>query len=238
MRQLILDTETTGLYPERGHRIIEFAALEMIDRRLTGNSLHLYINPECLIDPEASKIHGITDADVRDKPIFKDVVLEIIEFIKDSQLIIHNAKFDLSFMDYQFKLMNLGITADHVDSVIDTLIMARQKFPGGKNSLDALCDRFNIDRANRNYHGALIDCGLLSDVYLALTKEQISLIQDERTTVKNVNHNNFKRINSSDLNLKVVNPSQEELELHQKYLDNLNKSSNGNCLWIKNSSSS
>ncbi|HMT02745.1 MAG TPA: DNA polymerase III subunit epsilon, partial [Burkholderiales bacterium] len=155
MRQLILDTETTGLYPEKGHRIIEFAALEMIDRKLTGNYLQLYINPEREIDADATKIHGIKNEDVIDKPVFAELVEQIIEYIKDAELIIHNAKFDLSFMDYQFKLHDYQPTQNYVKNIIDTLNMARQKFPGGKNSLDALCDKFNIDRSKRDYHGAL-----------------------------------------------------------------------------------
>lgn len=233
MRQLILDTETTGLYPEKGHRIIEFAALEMIDRKLTGNYLQLYINPEREIDEDATKIHGIKNEDVRDKPVFKELVEQIIEYIKDAELIIHNAKFDLSFMDYQFKMHNYQTTQNYVRNVIDTLNMARQKFPGGKNSLDALCDRFNIDRTKRDYHGALIDCALLADVYLALTREQISLLADEQN---NINSSlDFKQIDTSKLNLKIIEPNEKELALHNEYLKVLDKESHGKSLWLKKS---
>ncbi len=236
MRQLILDTETTGLYPEKGHRIIEFAALEMIDRKLTGNYLQLYINPEREIDADATKIHGIKNEDVIDKPVFRELVEQIIEYIKDAELIIHNAKFDLSFMDYQFKLHNYQSTQNYVKNVIDTLNMARQKFPGGKNSLDALCDKFNIDRSKRDYHGALIDCALLADVYLALTREQISLLADEQNNISN--SIDFKQIDTSKLNLKIIEPNSEELALHNEYLKVLDKESHGKSLWLKKSENS
>jgi len=237
MRQLIVDTETTGLDPVLGHRIIEFAALEMIDRKLTGHSLHLYINPERAIDPAAIKIHGIKDEDVLDKPVFKDIVKEIIAYIAGAELIIHNAKFDLNFMDYQFKLEGMGPTDDYTMGVTDTLLMARQKFPGSKNSLDALCDRFSIDRSNRDYHGALIDCHLLAYVYLALTREQISLLNSEimANTVENYQ---FVKVESTRLNLKVLSPTPEEAKLHTDYLSTLDKLTHGQSAWfnkIKNS---
>lgn len=231
MRQLIVDTETTGLNPVLGHKIIEFAALEMIDRKLTGNSLHIYINPERLIEVEASNIHGITDEDVKDKPIFKDVVNDIISYISDAELIIHNAKFDIGFMDHQFSELGLGLTKDYVNNVVDTLMLARQKFPGGRNSLDALCDKFNIDRSNREYHGALIDCHLLAHVYLTLTREQISLLQTE-TVVSIAEEYNFTKIDSSSLNLKILMSTDEEQNLHNKYLHSLNQLSNGKCIWF------
>jgi len=231
MRQLILDTETTGLDPEEGHRIIEFAALEMIDRKLTGNSLHLYINPQRSIDPEATRIHGITDDQVMDKPKFSEVVKEIIAYISGSQLIIHNAKFDLSFMNYQFTMENMGVTEDYVDGVIDTLVMARKKFPGSKNNLDALCDRFNVDRSNRDYHGALIDCRLLADVYLALTREQISLLGDDKHSDK-LTQFEFNPIDTAKLNLKVIHATELELSEHTKYLETLDKITKGGSLWF------
>lgn len=231
MRQLILDTETTGLEVAKGHRIIEFAAVEMIDRKLTGNHLHLYINPERAIDPDATRIHGIKDSDVLDKPVFAEVVSEITDYIKDSELIIHNAKFDLSFLNYQFNLEKYDLVDSYVKEVIDTLVLARSKFPGSKNNLDALCDRFKISRENRNYHGALIDCHLLADVYLALTREQISLLGEEEKK-QNTASQNFERIDVSTLNLKVVHPNSEENKLHDEYLKSLDKSSKGNSSWF------
>ena len=230
IRQLILDTETTGLKVEDGHRIIEFAALEMYDRKLTGNKLHLYINPEREIDFGATKIHGITNDQVADKPTFAEVFEEIKEFIKGSELIIHNAKFDMGFLNYQFNLVEKGKTADsYINSVIDTLTMARQKFPGGKNNLDALCDRFKVDRAARDYHGALIDCRLLADVYLNLTREQINLLEQPTTTK---NQYKFSKIDTTKLDLQVISSTPEEDQLHLAYLEELNKSSKGNSPWF------
>lgn len=233
MRQLIIDTETTGLEVARGHRIIEFAALEMVDRRLTGKHLHLYINPERKIDEGASKIHGINDADLVDKPLFSSVVQDIIKFITDAELIIHNAKFDLGFLNYQFNLENLGTIDDYVNGVIDTLIIARQKFPGSKNNLDALCDRFKISRTNREYHGALVDCRLLSDVYLALTREQISLLASDDN--KESEKNEFAKLDTTGLNLKIIHPTETENKLHSEYLNTLNKISHGKSMWFNKS---
>lgn len=234
-RQLILDTETTGLKPEDGHRIIEFAALEMVNRKLTGRYLHLYINPERSIDAGAARVHGITDEQVRDKPKFNEVVHQIIEFIQDSELIIHNAKFDMGFLNYQFNLERksnpLINTVDfYIKNVIDTLSIARQKFPGSKNNLDALCDRFKISRAGRDYHGALIDCQLLSDVYLSLTREQINLLGEDSTAT--LNKYKFDKINTSDLNLITIRPSMQEEEQHQLQLQELDKVSKGQSAWF------
>ncbi|MBP9743187.1 MAG: DNA polymerase III subunit epsilon [Burkholderiales bacterium] len=236
MRQLVLDTETTGLKAEDGHRIIEFAALEMINRKLTGKYLHLYINPERAIDEGAMKVHGITDEQVADKPKFREVIHQIIEFIQDSELIIHNAKFDMGFLNYQFNLegkRNLQIKPvdSYIRGVIDTLTIARQKYPGGRNNLDALCDRFKIDRASRDYHGALIDCRLLSDVYLALTREQINLLETEGDSSQ-LDKNHFVKLDTSGFNLIVVRATTEEEELHLKYLDELNNISKGQSVWF------
>ena len=231
MRQLIIDTETTGLDPKNGHRIIEFAALEMIDRKLTGNSLHLYINPERSIDAEAAKIHGITDEMVVDKPTFSQVVKEIIAYIAGAELIIHNAKFDLSFLDYQFTSENMGVTEDYSLGIIDTLVIARRKFPGGKNNLNALCDRFNINRSHRDYHGALVDCKLLADVYLILTREQISLLGESNHATSQIEYE-FQQIDTNKLNLKVTPPTLIEIEEHTKYLERLDKASKGDSLWF------
>lgn len=231
MRQLILDTETTGLEVAKGHRIIEFAAVEMVNRKLTGNHLHLYINPERSIDPGASKVHGITDADVADKPTFSEVVGQIADYIKDAELIIHNAKFDLSFLNYQFNLEKHELIDSYVKDVIDTLVIARKKFSGAKNNLDALCDRFKISRENRNYHGALIDCHLLAEVYLALTREQISLLgEEENKNTKKKQH--FEKLDVSGLNLKIIHPNPDENKLHDEYLKSLDKASHGKSAWF------
>ncbi len=232
MRQLIVDTETTGLDVVKGHRIIEFAALEMVDRRLTGNSLHLYINPERSIDEGAARIHGITDDDVRDKPTFSHVVNEIVNYIADAELIIHNAKFDLGFLNYQFNLENVGVVDQHVAGVIDTLVLSRQKFPGSKNNLDALCDRFSVNRTNRGYHGALIDCHLLAEVYLALTREQISLLGNDEANNKKMATNVFEKIDTTGLNLKIIHPNNDENVQHDAYLSILDKISHGKSTWF------
>lgn len=237
MRQLILDTETTGLEAAKGHRIIEFAAIEMIDRKLTGKSLHLYINPECPIDPGATRVHGITDADVANEPKFSEVVGQIADYIKDADLIIHNAKFDLSFMNYQFNLEKYDLVDTYIHDVIDTLILARKKFPGSKNTLDALCDRFKISRENRNFHGALIDCHLLADVYLALTREQISLLGDEEKKAHD-NQGVFVRLETGGFNLKIIHPNSTESAQHEEYLKALDKASNGSSAWFNRVKSS
>jgi len=230
MRQLILDTETTGFDPKTGDRIVEFAALEMIDRKLTGNSLQLFINPERAIPTAATNIHGITDDMVRDKPIFNDVVEQIIEFISGAELIIHNAKFDISFMDYQFIDSGKLTTNNYVAGVIDTLQIARSKFFGARNSLDALCDRFEVDRSNRTYHGALIDCDLLAEVYLALTKEQMSLIENE--VIGHQEAMKFTEFTGNDQLIRLSATKQDMMD-HLEYLDKLDRASKGNCVWKK-----
>ncbi|MEN9946400.1 MAG: polymerase subunit epsilon, partial [Pseudomonadota bacterium] len=171
-RQLLLDTETTGFKPSEGHRIIEFAAVEMINNKLTGKSLHLYFNPERNIPFEATKVHGITIQQVQNKPVFSQCVNQILQFINGAELIIHNAKFDVEFLDHHFLACGKNITLDYVSKITDSLQIARNKFPGAKNSLDALCDRFNVDRSHRGYHSALLDCELLAKVYLKLLSNE------------------------------------------------------------------
>lgn len=231
IRQLILDTETTGFDPVEGHRIIELAALEMLDRKLTGNSLHLYFNPERDIPIEATNVHGLTLKDVAHQPTFREQVDQVITFIEGAELIIHNAKFDLNFLDHHFNELNKKPTQAYAAGVIDTLLMARNKFPGSKNNLDALCDRFNVDRSNRNYHGALVDCELLSQVYINLTREQISLLAEEKSKTNSSNHK-FRIIdNPNQYNFVNVKISPEEQELHNNYLEQLKKTSKDKCIW-------
>lgn len=228
-RQLLLDTETTGFEPKEGHRIIEFAALEMIDRELTGRSLHLYFNPERDIPIEATNVHGITLEQVADELPFRERVGEILEFIADAELIIHNAKFDLKFLDHHLHELGKEPTLSYAANSVDTLDMARGKFPGGRNSLDALCDRFEVDRSNRSYHGALIDCELLFHVYIALTREQISLLGDEYQL--NGQKFTYEKIDTSKYSLPKVIISAEEYDLHGEYLKKLDRISKGNSLW-------
>lgn len=233
VRQLLLDTETTGFEAKEGHRIIEFAALEMIDRELTGNYLHLYFNPERDIPIEATNVHGITLEQVQNKPTFREKVDEIINYIDGAELIIHNAKFDLAFLDHHFTELGRKKTLEYATSSIDTLAIARSKFPGAKNNLDALCDRYNVDRSNRNYHGAVIDCELLFHVYIGLTREQISLLgEDKHGGTARVE---YSRLNTSKYKLAPVNIDEHENQAHLDYLKQLDKASKGNCLWFNRS---
>ena len=175
MRQIVLDTETTGLEPGEGHRIIEIGCVEIVDRRLTGRHFHVYINPERKVDAGALEVHGLSDEFLADKPLFADVADAFIEFIQDSELIIHNAAFDIGFLDHELKLLQAhGCIADHC-GVVDTLLMARKKHPGQRNSLDALCKRYGVDNSQRELHGALLDAEILADVYLLMTGGQTSL---------------------------------------------------------------
>ncbi len=176
MRQIVLDTETTGIDPKQGHRIIEIGCVELINRKLTGNTFHTYVNPMREIEAEAIEVHGITNEFLIGKPLFKDVAHEFIDFIKGSELIIHNAPFDIGFMDHEFALMQAKLPKTHdICSVLDTLVMARRMRPGQKNNLDALCRFYNVDNTHRTYHGALLDSEILADVYLYMTGGQTSL---------------------------------------------------------------
>jgi DNA polymerase III subunit epsilon len=175
MRQVFLDTETTGLMPEDGHRIIEIGCIEMVNRRLTDKRLHLYLHPEREIDPAASEVHGITLDQLQDKPKFRDVFQEVNDFLDGAELIIHNAPFDMGFLEHEFSLAGQPALRPRIAGIIDTLVMAKQQFPGKRKSLDALCDRFGISNKHRVHHGALLDAGLLAEVYLAMTQGQDSL---------------------------------------------------------------
>ena len=235
IRQLILDTETTGLYHKSGDRLVEFAALEMIDRRFTGSSLHIYINPERDVPEEAAKVHGLDNEFLSDKPTFAKVGQQIADYLKGAELIIHNAPFDVGFLNMEFSRMGLPEIADLAFEVTDTLLMAKQRFPGQKNSLDALCNRFKIDRSERVLHGALIDCKLLGEVYLAMTREQYGLdinLQDSnpQTQTATNTHLNIER----PQNLKVLRASDEELTAHNAYLDNMTKQNGGQCVFRAN----
>lgn len=179
-RKIFFDTETTGISPQGGHRIIEVGCVEMINRRLTGNNFHRYINPERDIDAGALAVHGLSVEFLRDKPKFSEIIHDLIAYLKGSELIIHNAPFDTGFMDHEIRLANCGYQdLSHYCQIFDTLSFARRKHPGQKNSLDALCRRYNIDNSNRTLHGALLDSELLADVYCAMTREQVSLFNEK-----------------------------------------------------------
>ncbi|MBE0470338.1 MAG: DNA polymerase III subunit epsilon [Methyloprofundus sp.] len=229
-RQVVLDTETTGLNPKEGHRIIEIGCVELINRRLTDRKFHMYINPERKIDQGAIEVHGITNESLQDKPLFKDVADDFLDFIRGAELIIHNAPFDIGFMDHEFALLEQGIgKTEEFCTVFDSLVYARKKHPGQRNSLDALCKRYGIDNSHRDLHGALLDAEILSDVYLLMTGGQISML-DEDDLGEGGKEQVIQRISSDRPPLKIIECSAEELIEHQKTLDRLDKSS-GACLW-------
>lgn len=233
-RQVILDTETTGMNQAGGpiylnHKIIEIGCVEVINRRLTGRHYHVYINPGRLVDEEAFEVHGISDAFLRDKPTFAQVSDDFIEFIKGAELVIHNAPFDVGFMDYEFDLLGQGIpkTAE-MSGILDTLVMAKQMHPGQRNSLDALCKRYGIDNSSRDLHGALLDAEILADVYLAMTGGQTSL----NLSLAADNNTEEGEIRSVDgaFALKSLVASEQELAAHDERLA-IVKSKGGSCLW-------
>lgn len=231
-RQIILDTETTGLSVEEGHRLIEVGCLEMVNRRLTGNHFHYYLNPGRLIDAGATAVHGITNDFLSDKPTFAAIAKELIEFISGSELIIHNAPFDLSFLNYELSALGQGFKSitDYC-RVLDTLPMARQMHVGQRNSLDALCKRYGVDHTKREWHGALLDAQLLAEVYLAMTGGQGSFFDQqqarEMSAGSNMNNEKFTPLKPHKIN--VIHAVEEELAEHEKYLKLL--ASKGKCLW-------
>lgn len=235
MRQIILDTETTGLEPSEGHRIIEIGCVEMLNRRLTGNNFHRYLQPDREIDNGAIEVHGITNEFLADKPRFTDVVDEFLAFVKGAELIIHNAAFDVGFINHELQRVNpaLGRIEDHC-TILDTLIMARKMHPGQRNSLDALCKRYEIDNSHRELHGALLDAEILADVYLAMTGGQTTLVLSGEGEGGNaVTGATLKRLGPERPALKVIRASAAELEAHQNRLRGIDKASGGNCLWLK-----
>lgn len=232
MRQILLDTETTGLRTEDGHRIIEIGCLEMINRRLTGNRYHQFINPEREVEAGALAVHGISNEFLRDKPVFKNVLEEFMAFISDAELIIHNAPFDIGFLNYELSLarQKWKFIQDHC-AVIDTLEMARKLHPGQRNSLDALCKRYAVDNSRRDLHGALIDANLLAQVYLAMTGGQGSFFdamnENQTTATKSVDSTSNHAANH--YNLTVLKATETEIVEHQKYIELLQKK--GKCVW-------
>jgi DNA polymerase III subunit epsilon len=231
MRQLVLDTETTGLNARTGDRIIEIGCVELINRRLTGNNLHFYVNPERDSDPGALAVHGLTTEFLSDKPKFAEVAAELRAFIADAELIIHNAPFDIGFLDAEFALLGLPRVAECCGGVIDTLVQAKQMFPGKRNSLDALCDRFDISNAHRTLHGALLDSELLAEVYLAMTRGQESLVIDMLGDVPSAGATLSPRIALDDLDLLVITASPDELTAHESVLNELDKAVKGTSVW-------
>lgn len=236
MRQIVLDTETTGLEPASGHRIIEIGAVEMINRRRTDRDFHQYLNPERDIEDGAYDVHGLSTEFLSDKSLFRDIARDFLDFVKDSELIIHNAPFDVAFINAE--LQRLGPEWGRIDEhceITDTLKLARELHPGQKNSLDALCARYNVDNSNRDLHGALLDAGILLDVYLAMTGGQASLSLGGSSTINDHQRNSIGVIDANRPGLKIIEPSSDELRLHEQRLRDIDTDSGGNCIWLKQS---
>ncbi|MDP2227130.1 MAG: DNA polymerase III subunit epsilon [Moraxellaceae bacterium] len=233
MRQIVLDTETTGIDPSQGHRLIEIGCLEMVNRRLTGRSFHHYLNPEREVDPEAERVHGLSNAFLADKPLFASVADEFLAFVRGAELIIHNAPFDIGFLDHELKrLGGRGQMAD-ITTVLDTLVMARSRHPGQKNNLDALVRRYEVAQRDRAYHGALLDAEILADVYLAMTGGQVglSLGSSESGSETDDDGEMIRRLPASRQRLAVIPASAEERQRHEAKLQQLDKAAAGACLW-------
>jgi DNA polymerase-3 subunit epsilon len=230
MRQIVLDTETTGLNPRSGDRIIEIGCVELVNRRLTGNNFHRYINPERDSEEGALAVHGLTTEFLSDKPKFAEIADELRDYVRDAEIIIHNAPFDIGFLDAEFGRLDLPSFMDHVAKVTDTLVQAKEMHPGKRNSLDALCDRYGVSNAHRALHGALLDAELLAEVYLAMTRGQNSLTID-------------LHVNDADLpdgaraapapmpEIIVLQATTDELAEHETVMNNLDKEVKGSCLW-------
>jgi DNA polymerase-3 subunit epsilon len=230
MRQIVLDTETTGLDPKLGHRIIEIACVEMVNRRLTGNNFHLRLNPEREIDFAATGIHGMTWDDLKDKPRFADRALQFLEFVRDAELVIHNAAFDVAFLDAELALAGLPPVSAHCPGVLDTLRMAKELHPGKRNSLDVLCDRYGVDNSGRTLHGALLDAELLADVYLAMTRGQDSLAIGIEPVAAGIR---VAQIEAGRLAapLRILAAAGEELAEHAAYLAALERETRRTPVW-------
>ena len=229
MRQIFLDTETTGLSPDNGDRIIEIGCVELLHRKLTGNNLHLYINPERDSHEDALRVHGITTEFLKDKPKFAEVVDQFLEYIEGGEVIIHNAPFDIGFLNKELELQGRKPLTTYIEGVIDTLVMAKEMFPGKRNSLDSLCDRLEVDNSGRTLHGALLDAELLADVYINMTRGQDALLMeveshDEQTRTT-------ERVDLRIYQLPVIAASEQELTQHEDVLAQLDKSSGGKTVW-------
>lgn len=230
MRQIVLDTETTGLDWRNGDRVIEIGCVELLNRSLTGRHYHVYVNPGRGIDAEAVAVHGITEEFLADKPKFAHVVCEFEDFVRDAELVIHNASFDVGFLDHELELLGRGRLSELCEGVIDTLKLAKEQNPGKKASLDALCDRYEIDNAHRELHGALLDAELLAEVYLAMTRGQESLMigLEEEPAARDTDASGAPVVRVA---LKVLRATEAETQSHKAVLDDIAKANKGLCLW-------
>ncbi len=229
MRQIFLDTETTGLYPGQGDRIIEIGCVELVNRKLTGNNKHYYLNPGRDSHEEALKVHGITTEFLRDKPKFVAVVDEFLDYVQGADVVIHNAPFDISFLNKELELVGRSAFKEFIASVTDTLAMAKEMYPGKRNGLDALCDRLEVDNSGRTLHGALLDAELLADVYINLTRGQDALLMDAASTESVGLH--LDVVDLTQFELPVLIASESELAAHDDLLKQLDKSSGGKTVW-------
>jgi len=231
MRQIFLDTETTGLAADKGDRLVEIGCIEMVGRRLTGRTLHLYLNPERSSHPEALAVHGLTDAFLADKPRFAQIADELLAFVDGAEVVIHNAAFDLGFIDAELRRLGRGPLRAHTAAVIDTLVMARELFPGKHASLDALCKRFEVDNRHRQLHGALLDAGLLAEVYVRMTRGQESLVIDDAD--RPAAEQSLDAVDLSAFALPVLTPDAAEAGAHHALLADLDRASGGRTVWYQ-----
>ena len=231
-RWVIMDTETTGLEPSRGHRIIEIGGVEVVNRRLTGRHYHQYIQPDRAVDQEAFEVHGIGNDFLADKPRFEEVVDEFLDFIQGSELVIHNAPFDVGFLNYELEWLNRGMgRVEDYAGVIDSLAVARKLHPGQKNSLDALCRRYGINNEHRELHGALLDSEILADVYLAMTGGQSALLLDGEAEEEDAATGGIRRLAEDRAPLRVIRPSEAELDAHREWVGRLDGKGGEDNLW-------
>jgi len=234
MRQVVLDTETTGLEPQDGHRIIEIGCVELVNRRLTGNNFHQYLQPDREIDAGAVEVHGITNEFLADKPRFQDVVDDFVSYIRGAELVIHNAPFDVGFLNHELRLCSYGVQVGEMCGVLDTLAMARKMHPGQKNNLDALCRRYEIDNSRRDLHGALLDAEILADVYLAMTGGQVTLSLGgnlETAAGSNARPDKLRRLPANRLPLRVIRADRHETDAHQLRMQAIAEAAGGRSVW-------
>lgn len=232
MRQIVLDTETTGLEPSEGHRIIEIGCVEMVGRRLTGNNFHQYLQPDREIDPGAIEVHGITNEFLADKPRFADILDDLVAYIRDAELVIHNAPFDVGFLNHEFGLCDRPHRVDGLCRVLDTLALARRMHPGQKNNLDALCKRYSIDNTRRDLHGALLDAEILADVYLAMTGGQVALsLGSGESDTRGGGHEEIRRLTGDRLPVPVIRASEQEVQEHRARLAAIAEAAGGPSVW-------
>jgi DNA polymerase-3 subunit epsilon len=230
MRQIFLDTETTGLSAENGDRIIEIGCIEMLNRRLSDNHFHRYLNPERSSHPDAVRVHGLTDEFLADKPLFASIVDDLLAYLEGAEVIIHNAAFDVGFLNEELARLGLSPITDHVAKVSDSLLMAREMFPGKANSLDALCKRLEVDNSNRALHGALLDAGLLAEVFIRMTRGQETLVIDAGEECQG--SLTVAAIDLSTFDLSVLAPTEEEAAEHAALMADVNKASGGKAIWL------